>query len=55
MNDHMKALREALKELITWVPSADTYRRLGFDPDAPMRALEAARAALAKGGSDNDR
>lgn len=40
------ALREALKELITWIPSADTYRRLGFDPESPMRALRRARAAV---------
>lgn len=42
------ALREALAELITWVPSADTYLRLGFAPDPPMRALEEARAALGR-------
>ena len=41
-------LVEALEELITWIPSADTYRRLGFDPEAPMRALGEARAALAQ-------
>lgn len=41
-------VKEALEELITWIPSADTYRRLGFDPEAPMRALGKARAALAK-------
>jgi len=40
------ALREALKVLVCWTPSADTYRRLGFDPEAPMRAHEAAKAAL---------
>ncbi len=43
------ALREALKVLVNWIPSADTYRRLGFDPETPMRAHEAAKAALAKG------
>lgn len=37
------ALRKALKKLITWMPSADTYRRLGFDPEAPMRALKDAK------------
>jgi len=42
------ALREVLAELITWIPSADTYRRLGFDPEAPMRALGEAKEALAK-------
>jgi len=41
-------LAEALAGLITWIPSADTYRRLGFDPEAPMRVLEDARAALAQ-------
>lgn len=46
-----ECLREALKELIAWCPSADTYRRLGFAPEAPMRALEAARAALTKVGA----
>jgi hypothetical protein len=44
----IERLRDALKGLITWIPSADTYRRLGFDPDAPMRALAKARAVLAK-------
>lgn len=43
------ALREALKVLVNWTPSADTYRRMGFDPETPMRAHEAAKAALAKG------
>ena len=43
------ALREALAGLITWIPSADTYRRLGFDPEAPMRALGEARAARENG------
>lgn len=46
-------LRDVLKEMITWIPSADTYRRLGFDPAAPMRALERARAALAKENSND--
>lgn len=41
--DACVALREALKKLITWIPSADTYRRLGFDPEAPMRALKDAK------------
>lgn len=50
--DERDALREALKVLVNWTPSADTYRRLGFDPEAPMRAHEAAKAALAKGKSD---
>ena len=43
------ALREALSVLVNWTPSAETYRRLGFDPETPMRAHEAAKAALAKG------
>lgn len=47
--DERDALREALKVLVNWTPSADTYRRFGFDPEAPMRAHEAAKAALAKG------
>lgn len=42
------ALREALKVLVNWTPSADTYRRLGFDPETPMRAHEAAKALLLK-------
>jgi hypothetical protein len=48
--DERDALRKALARLITWTPSADTYRRLGFDPDAPMRVVEEARAALAQEG-----
>lgn len=47
--DERDALREALKVLVNWTPSADTYRRLVFDPETPMRAHEAAKAALAKG------
>lgn len=47
-------LAEALAELITWIPSADTYRRLGFDPEAPMRALREAKEALGMGGLSND-
>lgn len=43
------ALREALKELITWVPSADVYHRMGFNPEVPMRAYEATKAILKKG------
>jgi len=46
--DHADELAKALAELITWIPSADTYRRLGFDPEAPMRALK--RAKLSLGG-----
>ena len=44
------ALREALKVLVNWTPSADTYRRLGFNPEIPMRAHDAAKAILMKGG-----
>ena len=43
------ALREAMAALIRWFPSADTFRCLGFDPEAPMQALKDAKAALAKG------
>jgi hypothetical protein len=43
-------LAKALAELITWFPSADTYRRLGFDPEAPMRALERAKLLFGRGG-----
>ena len=39
-------LAEALAGLITWIPSADTYRRLGFDPATPMQVLREARALL---------
>lgn len=42
----INALREALAELVSWIPSADVYRRMGFDPEAPMRAFERARALL---------
>lgn len=50
--DERDALREALSVLVNWTPSADTYRRLGFDPETPMRAHEAAKAALAKENSN---
>lgn len=40
------ALREALAALVSWFPSADTYLRLGFDPLAPMEALEKANVIL---------
>lgn len=43
------ALREVLQVLVNWTPSADTYRRLGFNPEVPMRAHDAAKALLAKG------
>ena len=39
-------LAESLAGLITWIPSVDTYRRLGFDPATPMQVLEEARALL---------
>lgn len=53
--DCAEELAKALAELITWIPSADTYRRLGFDPAAPMRALERAKHALGSiGGLSND-
>ena len=43
------ALREVLQMLVNWTPSADVYRRLGFNPEVPMRAHDAAKALLAKG------
>jgi hypothetical protein len=43
-------LEEALAELISWVPSTAVYRSLGFDTEALVRALEKARAALAREG-----
>ena len=42
------ALRDALAAMVSWFPSADTYRRLGFDPSAPMEALKEAKAVLFK-------
>ena len=42
------ALRRVLTEMVSWFPSADTYRHLGFDPAGPMEALKAAKAALSK-------
>lgn len=42
------ALREALAAMVSWFPSADTYRRLGFDPEEPMRVLKDAKTALSK-------
>lgn len=42
----IERLRDALAVLVTWIPSADTYRRLGFDPATPMQVLEEARALL---------
>lgn len=45
----INALREALAELVSWIPSADVYRRMGFDPEAPMQAFERARTALGRG------
>ena len=50
----VRELAKALAELITWIPSADTYRRLGFDPAAPMRTLERAKLSLGRGGLSND-
>jgi hypothetical protein len=50
-----RELEKALAELITWIPSADIYRRLGFDPDAPMRALREAKAALGRRANDDDK
>lgn len=51
----VEELAESLAELITWIPSADTYRRLGFNPEAAMWALEKAERTLGKmGGLSND-
>jgi hypothetical protein len=52
--ERAERLAEALAGLITWIPSAATYRSLGFDPNAPMRALAKARAVLAKEGKSDD-
>ena len=43
------ALREVLQVLVNWTPSADVYRRMGFNPEVPMRAHDAAKAILKKG------
>jgi hypothetical protein len=46
------AFHERVSKLIRYrkavplVSSADTYRHLGFDPEAPMRALREARAMM---------
>lgn len=42
------ALREVLQVLVNWTPAADTYRRMGFDPETPMRAYKSAKALLFK-------
>lgn len=53
--DHAEDLAKSLAELITWIPSADTYRRLGFDPEAPMRALKRAKLSIGSiGGLSNE-
>jgi len=44
----VERLTDALAGLITWIPSADTYLRLGFDPQAPMQALKEAKVVLSK-------
>lgn len=49
----IERLAEALAGLITWIPSADTYRRLGFNPEAPMRALKEAKAVLRRDNSND--
>ena len=43
------ALCEVLQVLVNWTPSADVYRRMGFNPEVPMRAHDAAKAILKKG------
>lgn len=45
----LEAAREALAAMVSWFPSADTYRRLGFDPKTPMQVLKRAKALLSKG------
>ncbi|HEY8355725.1 MAG TPA: hypothetical protein VIK69_12015 [Methylophilaceae bacterium] len=53
--EHAEDLAKSLAGLITWFPSADTYRRLGFDPEAPMRALQRAKLSIGSiGGLSND-
>jgi len=44
----VERLKDALAGLIAWFPSADTYLRLGFDPQAPMQALKEAKVVLSK-------
>lgn len=43
-----ESLRETLAAMISWFPSADTYRRLGFNPETPMRVLKEAKVLLLK-------
>lgn len=43
------ALRKTLTEMVSWFPSAETYRRLGFDPSASMETLKEAKAILKNG------
>jgi len=47
---YAEELEKALAELITWIPSADIYRRMGFDPATPMQALREAKAVLGRSG-----
>lgn len=48
-------LLEALAAVVSWFPSADTYRRLGFDPETPMQVLKEAKAVLFKENHDGGR
>ena len=48
LREEVGALREAMAALIRWFPSADTFRCLGFDPEAPMQALKEAKTVLFK-------
>ena len=48
MRAEVGALREALAALITWIPSADTYRHLGIAPETPVQLLKEAEAVLFK-------
>ena len=47
--DERDALREVLQVLVNWTPAEDVYRRMGFNPETPMRAYAAAKALLKKG------
>lgn len=49
----VERLAKAIAGLITWIPSAGTYRRLGFNPEAPMRALKEAKAVLRRDNSND--
>ena len=48
LHAEVDALREVLAAMLSWFPSADTYRRLGFDPKTPTQVLKEAKAVLFK-------